>query len=151
MIQPTFKIVDIKINAKEVARSVKRASIAPEMKAGLLVERDAKRSMRRGGAFKATAGPRRGKTARRGKPSPAGEPPHVQSGELRASITTARERGRVIVGATVPYAKVHEQKGVTGDWAEFGGRNYPKRAFMRPALLRMARKFAKLWRNLRLR
>ena len=151
MIQPTFKLTDVKINAKTVAMSVKRASVAPEMKAGFLVERDAKASMKRGGAYKAAQGTRKGKTARSGKPSAPGEPPNVQSGALRSSITTAKDGWSVIVGPTVLYGKEHEQPGNIGEWAEFSGRKYPKRPFMRPALLRMARKFAKLWRSLRLR
>ena len=143
VIQPTFKIAGVKIDARRVANAVERASTEPEMKAGFLVEREAKKLMNRGG--------RTGVGQKRGTPSAPGTPPHTQSGELRSSIQTARAFSSVIVGPTVAYGAVHEQPDNPGDWAEFGGLRYPKRAFMRPALLNCMRKFAKFWAGLRLR
>ena len=142
-ITPTFKMTGIKIDSRRVAIAVARASIAPEMKAGFLVEHEAKKLMQRGG--------RTGVGQRRGIPSAPGTPPHTQTGELRASITTARDGQAVIVGPTAPYGKVHEQADNPGEWAEYGGRRYPKRAFMRPALLNVMKKFAKFWAGLNLR
>ena len=138
MIQPTFKITGIKMHTAELKRAVVKASMEPMMKAGALVEGDAKRSMRQGGGASRT-------------PSAPGTPPNAQLGDLKKSITHARDGNTVIVGPTERYGQIHEQAGMAGDWAEFGGRNYPKRAFMMPALGRMARKFAKLWASLRLR
>ncbi len=142
-ISPTFKLKGIKMYPMRVKKAVIRASIAPEMKAGFLVEREVKRLMHRGG--------RTGVGQRRGIPSAPGTPPNVQEGELRVSIATAQAGNAVIIGPTAAKGKVHEQPGNPGDWAEFGGRHYPKRAFMRPALLAVMKKFAKFWAGLRLR
>lgn len=142
-ISPTFKMTGIKTYPMQVKKAVQRASIAPEMKAGFLVEREAKKLMQRGG--------RTGIGQKRGIPSAPGTPPHRQLGELVLSIATARDGQSVIVGPTVPYGKVHEQPGNDGEWAGFGGRNYPKRAFMRPALLNVMKKFAKFWKSLNLK
>jgi len=78
-------------------------------------------------------------------------PPHSQSSELKVSIEHARDGYSVVAGPTAPYGKVHEQPNNPGEWAEYGGRRYPKRAFMRPALLNVMKKFAKFWAGLNLR
>jgi len=112
-----------------VLRKVAQAALDPLMECGLLVEREAKRSMRSGG----------GKTH---EPSPPGTPPHVQTGALRSSVATAPVGLKtVIVGSIEWYGRVHE----------YGGRFHPKRPFMRPALLRVMSKFASKFRGLRVR
>jgi len=156
MIEPTFEIKGLTLRAAAVKRAVRNASIAPEAKAALLVEREAKASMKKGGVRavgerKRGAGGRFLKMARARVVAPAGEPPYVQRGALRASITHAKDGWSYVVGATEPYAKVHEQDGIPGGWAEFGGRRYPARPFMRPALERVARNLPQLWRNLKLK
>ncbi len=124
-----------------VLSAVRDAGMKPLMKAGLLVERAAKVSMRAGGR---KTGPRGGKVH---EPSDAPAPPHVQSGTLRGSISTSETSAfTVVVGPTSPpawYGVVHE----------FGGKKYPAeghppRPFMRPALDRTKSVFSKFWRNL---
>jgi len=127
-----------KVYEREAAAAVREATIDPLNKAGLLVEADAKRSMKKGGRY---TGPRGGKGQ---TPSAPGTPPHRQSGTLISSVTHGFDKRSVtmLVGATAPYGKVHEKGG------EWGGRNYPRRAFMRPALNRMMSRFRSLFRNL---
>jgi len=137
----TAHLKHLEIRQREVKRAVERASVRPLVRAGTLVEREAKRSMKKGGA-KGRVGPRGGYVR---VPSPPGTPPHVQTGALRASIQTAPEVriGRppvALVGPTEKYGAVHE----------FGGRHHPQRPFMRPALRRVQRRFPELFRNLRL-
>lgn len=126
-------------NARQVRKAVSQAASAPGgplMRMGLAVEREAKLSMRAGGRV---AG------RKRGIPSAPGEPPHVQTGHLRSSITTAvTSRGTVIVGPTRTawHGKLHELGG------EFGGRHFPRRAFMGPALMRVRGKASKHYKDL---
>ena len=112
-----------------VQKAVQQAQVSRIDKAALLVEADAKQSMKAGGGGK-------------GVPSPAETPPHVQTGNLRASITHARTpQGTQLVGPTrmAWYGRVHE----------FGSaRHKNKRPFMRPALMRMMKKFPMLFRKL---
>lgn len=134
--------------AKDVAKAFMQATDIPSQKAATLVEKDAKASMKSGGR---ETGSRGGKVR---KPSRPGDPPHVQTGNLRASITFGKtDRGTYIVGPTLQawYGRLHEQpeKPLSpGAVAEYGGRSFPQRPFMRPALYRMARKFKRLFRSL---
>lgn len=126
-----------KVDHEKVRRAVERASVEPVRKCGLLVEADAKRSMKAGGAH-GRVGPRGGYVR---EPSDPDTPPHVQRGALRASIQTATTRRRTaVVGPTELYGKVHE----------FGTRTHPQRAFMLPALKRMQPKFPTKFRRLKL-
>jgi len=129
--------VTIDFHPKEVMGAVKEASIAPLAKAAFIVEGAAKRSMKAGGR---SAGPRGGKVK---TPSKAPAPPHVQTGNLRASIHVAKTSyGTMLVGPTYRawYARLHE----------FGGRRHDKRPFMRPALIKSKARFAPLFKGLKL-
>lgn len=129
--------VETWMNSKQVVSAVKQASMPRIMKAAFLVERDAKLSMSKGGR---STGSRGGKV---GTPSAPGDPPHVQTGNLRSSIQTApTNRLTAVVGPTLMawYGKIHE----------FGTRNRVKRPFMRPALARMRKHFPALFKGLRI-
>jgi len=125
------------LDARGVRKAVRQASIVPLDRCAMLVERAAKMSMRAGGGAART-------------PSPPGTPPNVQTGNLRSSITWGRTPHTRVVGPTRQawYGRIHEQPGSSARSREFGGRNYPKRAFMLPALLRTRRMFASLFRML---
>lgn len=63
-----------------------------------------------------------------GPPSPPGQPPALQTGQLRQSVQVdlsglSRRNPIARVGPGVPYAAVHE----------FGGTRHPKRPYMKPA------------------
>lgn len=119
--------VHIRMLAEKLKLQVAASTIRPLARCGLLVEREAKLSMRPGGG--------KGKV-----PSLPGTPPHAQEGILRASISHAATTRRTeVVGPTkeAPYGKVHE----------FGGKKHPQRAFMRPALRKMAPLFPKQFRG----
>lgn len=119
------------LDAKGLREAVRKASVDPLAEAALMVEKEAKASMSAGGG--------RAKT-----PSAEGTPPHVQSGNLRASITTGRlPNGNYIIGPTrnAFYGKIHE----------FGGRFHPARPFMRPALLKTRRRFPSKFKGARIR
>jgi len=127
------------LDVKGVLRAVKQESIDPLQKAALMVEREAKRSMKAGGKFKSASG------EMVGIPSAPGSPPHVQSGNLRASITHAMTvLATWIVGPTAVawYGQIHEFGG------HYGGKWFPPRPFMWPALLKVAPLFPALFRNL---
>jgi len=137
MIEMTAK-VKWHLDEKALIEAVQKAIIEPLEKCALLVEGSAKESMKQGGR---SAGPRGGKKQ---TPSTPGNPPNVQSGNMRGSIRIQKtERKTFIVGPTrmALYAKAHE----------YGGRHHPKRPFMRPALLRMIRKFPDQFKNLQLK
>jgi HK97 gp10 family phage protein len=107
---------------KEVLKAAQQASLTPLMEAGYLVQREAKKSMR-----KFT-----------GKSSKPGHPPKSRTGRLKAGIHTAREKdGRVIVGpvGSAWYGKI----------LEHGGRNVSPRPFMKPAVEKVKEKFPYLW------
>jgi len=133
----TAKLKGVKVHDRRVMAAVKNASVAPLDKCALLVEREAKKSMKAGGAL-GRVGPRGGYVR---EPSAPGTPPHVQRGALRASIGWARDGESRVVGPTEKYGAAHE----------FGTRLLPKRPFMRPALQKVKSKFAALFRNLRLK
>ena len=147
------------LSVEGVLSAVRDAGMKPLMKAGLLVEREAKTSMARGGRRGSKpAGVGAKKLRGRGEywywradirkwvqASKPGEPPHVQSGVLRGSIATqATGYATVVVGPTSPpawYGVVHEQPGRPA-------KHHPRRPFMAPALRRVRSVFAKFWRNL---
>jgi hypothetical protein len=135
--KPTI-LVRTEFFERETGQATREAMIRPLMQCGFLVEGDAKRSMIKGGRIP-------GK--KRGIPSTPPNPPHAQLGNLKGSITTApTERQTVIVGPTriAWYGKIHEKGG------RYGGRNYPRRAFMLPALYRMAPRFPAKFRSMNL-
>lgn len=121
-----YKIENVLVR-KAVGEAMRKALL----RAAMLVERDAKQSMRKGGG-------------RAHEPSDPGIPPHVQTGNLRASIQSAYDNKNkvAVVGPTklAPYGK----------WHEFGGARLPKRPYMRPALLRQAPNFSRLFKSLEL-
>jgi len=121
---------------KEVIAAVKQAQIPALIKCGLVVEREAKISMRTGGKVQDASG------KIKSKPSAPGTPPNVQEGNLKSSIQTAgpTNTGTILVGPTKEawYGKIHE----------FGSRFHPKRPFMRPALQRMKSLFPKMFASL---
>lgn len=105
----------------EAKKRVEQGVQARLMKCGYLVEAEMKRLLSTGGGERHT-------------PSASGDPPHLQTGNLRSSIQTARTQdGHVIVGPTTTawYGKVHE----------YGGRHHPARPFARRALSNTADKF----------
>lgn len=129
------------LNAKGVAEAIRSACVAPLDKAAALVEAEAKTSMKAGGGAAHT-------------PSTPPDPPHVQTGTLRASISWAPIAGGKsrIVGPTTQawYGRIHE----FGGWftRKGGGKAYyPRRAFMHPALKRVREKCAKLFKGLNLK
>lgn len=144
-----------------VITAVKDAGMKPLMKAGLLVEREAKESMGKGGwTWEYVASKQKGRAKGRqkqstGKPrtrklrvykaSEEGDVPNVRTGVLRSSIKTAATRWlTVVIGPTSPPAEY-------GMFLEFGTRRGLKpRPFMRPALDNTRNGFAKLWRKLAL-
>lgn len=124
------------MNAAGVKKAVEKSMQKPLDKAAMLIEAEAKRSMKSGG----------GKAHR---PSPAGQPPHVQTGNLRSSITWAKilnGRSRIIGPTTVAwYGVIHEFGG------RYGKAYFPARPFMRPAIRSVREKFAELFANIPLR
>ena len=156
------------MNTREVKERVRKALISRYAKCALLIEADAKRSLSRGG--KAVVG--RDKDGRYQKTDkaisgPAGEPPRLRTGNLRASIQAAKTmEGTYVVGPTTTafYGRIHEYGGkirVTARMrgflaAELGIHlrkdtteiTIPKRPFMGPAMRRMAEKFPELFKDI---
>ena len=136
----------VKMNTRGVMAAAAAGRRRGLAKCAMLVEREAKRLLSRGG----------GKSH---KPSAPGQPPHVQTGTLRSSLGFAvLPTGRAIVGATEIYAKVHEHgtRGAGGTLKDIPRRKkagskgkgksvtaMPPRPFMAPALRRSLSKFAK--------
>jgi len=131
MLEPDFKATNsVGKNKRDVLRAAKEASQKVLLKLGAMIEREAKVSMRKGGRV---AG------KKKGVPAPRGKPPHVQTGNLRASITHAlTSEGTVVVGPTrmAFYGKYQED---------------PKkldRPFMVPAKDKVMRTAPKEWRQM---
>ena len=150
-IEDNFKLVTESVQQVLDSNSVQ---INPLAKVALLVEHEAKRSMRTGGGSKQL-------------PSAPGSPPHTQTGNLRASINfakdvTKRKRTRFIIGPTKTawYGRLHEfgtggrfrsRKALNVARRALGVRRkpvFPKRPFMRPALLRTHTKFRYMFENI---
>lgn len=150
------------LNAREVKERVRKATISPLAKCALLVEGEAKKLLSRG-ATPVVGRDEFGKFVKTGqfKSGPAGEPPRMRTGNLRASIATAQTAtGTFLVGPTKNawYGRAHEfgakirvTKKMAGYLAwKFGWRvkvgtviTIPKRPFMRPALSNCVSKFPK--------
>lgn len=133
-------------NGPKVLAAVKKATIPSLWKCGLLVEAEAKKILSVSG--KVGKKKKKGNKTDRGIPSTPPDPPHLQTGDLRKAIFTGQDEwtGRVYVGPTrqVKYGKVHEFGG------EFGGRNFPRRAFMHPALENVQSQFPKFFASLKI-
>ncbi len=113
--------VRVQMDMDNLRRRLDSAVKGSLLRAGLVVELEAKKSMRRGAV--------RGKGKDRWMESSLpGDPPHVRTGTLRSSITTAlRRAGReVIIG---PTRIAHY-----GEYLEFGTSKMAARPFMGPAL-----------------
>lgn len=118
------------LDVRGVKAAVRQAQTPRLAQAALAIEREAKLSMKKGGR---STGPKGGKVK---TPSPPGQPPNVQSGNLKGSITTALTLlGTYIIGPTLSawYGRLHE---------------FWKRPFMRPALYKAAHKLPAIFRNL---
>jgi len=141
------------MDVKGVLNAVRQAQVKPLFQAGLLVERSAKENMEGGGrkiGKMKTVTLKSGKRVRRPRPgkefeaSKPGDPPNIRTGVLRASIATApTKQDTVVVGPSSPPAPY-------GQHLEFGTRNMKARPFMQPALMRTRKRFARLWKNLKL-
>ncbi len=126
-----MSVEQIHIRQRELVARANIKKIAPELECGFLVEAEAKRLLSVGGGANRT-------------PSTAPAPPHAQRGILRASIKTAKDtNGTVVVGPIEKYGAIHE----FGDTLERGGRNFPQRPFMAPALANMTTLFPKQYRG----
>jgi len=109
--------VFVKFNSRKVLKAASRSIDKPLDKAALMIERKAKILLSIGGGSAKT-------------PSSPPRPPHLQTGNLRASIAwEAGRKGRLksrLIGPrkSAFYGKIHE----------FGLAGYPKRVFMATAL-----------------
>ncbi len=155
------------LKTAEVKQRVRSAAVTRAAKCAALVEGEAKRSLSVGGK---RVGMVYKPGAKKGTPvyerGPAGKPPRLRSGNLRAGIQYARTpEGTYLVGpaTTAWYGRVHEfgakirvsRKmhfflGFTlGIWVPIGGLIIiPKRPFMAPALARTVDKFPALFADL---
>jgi HK97 gp10 family phage protein len=102
----------------------------PLLEAAQAVQTEARRLLSKGGRQRAK-GPRGGRVH---IPSPPGQPPHLQTGALRASVQyaellTVTKQRAYVVGPTEKYGKYHE----------FGTSRHQKRPFMRPAIFNVMR------------
>jgi HK97 gp10 family phage protein len=121
MLKFGFKLI---LKSSSVIKATNQASLTPLMEAGYMVQREAKRSMRR---FT-------------GKSSRPGHPPKVRTGRLRRNIRTARDKdGTVIVGPT--------GKAFYGKFLEAGTKRISARRFMKPAFDKVRNKFPQLWQG----
>ena len=129
------------LNLDQVKDRVKKATISPLKKCGALVEARMKKKLSKGGKKKAPTKLGDKKAEFITEPSKAGEPPHLQTGNLRSSIQSAETPdGTVVVGPTTSawYGQIHE----------FGGANHPARPFARPSLAECSAEFPALFGNL---
>lgn len=151
------------LNAADVRERVRKGCMDPLMKAGALVEAEAKRSLSKGGGKSLGADHAKGEGGFPKSSTPPA-PPFVRSGNLRASISHAKtSAGTVVVGpvAQAWYGRVHEfgaRIAVTakmrgflaatfGVWVKKSVIIIPKRPFMRPALYACAARFPELFRG----
>ena len=118
-----------KFNPEKVKKPAQQAAFKNLGHAGAAIRMTARRSIRKSK-----------------KASPSGTPPHTRRGQLQRGILYAvdKDAGSVVVG---PAYKI---VGQSGKAHEFGGRykkqNYPKRAFMAPALEKNESKFS-MWKD----
>lgn len=151
------------LNAEEVTKRVKAATVNPLVKCAALVEEEAKRIVSKGANY-STVNNSEGEPVRVPDRNTT-EFPRTITGNLRASIKYARtSRGTYIVGPqkVAWYGRVHEFGAVIGvtpkmrgylkhtfGWVVRKARIViPKRPFMRPALARCAARFPELFKGL---
>ena len=120
----TMRVKDIKMRSKEVMKRVERGTIDSAVKCAVIVADEMKRLLSVGGGS-------------RHAPSAPGQPPHVQTGALRASVRFAKTKRGAIAGTLEWYGRIHE----------FGGRNHPKRRFALPALRNTQHRFPAQYRG----
>ena len=120
----------LKMHSERVLKQVERMSMPRLLKCGNMVARDARKNMHH---------------SDHGEPSAPGEPPHVQTGVLQASINAVVQAGQVVVQA---WAKVGVKQWYYGEIHEYGGTKHPKRPFLKPALARMKAKFAEQFKRI---
>ncbi len=119
------------IDRKAIERAVVKAGSEALGQAAAALEREVKTSMSTGGGASKT-------------PSTAGSIPHVQTGNLRASIQSAKVNDRMwIVGPTT--------NAIYGQYLEFGTKFMKPRPFMFPALLKVLRLLPRFYKNLNLK
>ena len=129
------------LNLEQVKARVKKATVKPLAKCAAIVEAAAKRKLSKGGKKRLPTKFGDKKAQFETETSAPGDPPHLQTGNLRSSIASApTQEGTYVVGPTAAawYGQVHE----------FGGKNHPKRPFMRPALIESSEKFPQQFANL---
>lgn len=141
-----------------VIAAVDRAKGRGAAKAGLLIMRAARRSIKKKGFARKAP---KNRTTAKGKPSKPwlkwqdevkrrprslpGSPPHTHTGTLPHSIGFAYDQfaESVVVGAN------HEEAGTFASLHELGGRRfgntYPPRPFMRPALQKVKSRLPAAW------
>jgi HK97 gp10 family phage protein len=129
------------LNLDAVKTRVKKSLMPRLKKCGAIVEAAMKKKLSKGGKKRAPTQLGDKKATFITDPSKPGDPPHLQTGNLRSSIQYAETpEGTVVVGpsSSAGYGQVHE----------FGGKNHPKRPFARPALAESAEKFPEQFGNL---
>lgn len=135
MLEPHFDVKVDQIDPNKVAERFSTPFQKHLLKCGIIVEKEMKLLLSVGGYSVSESGE---KTY---EPSNPGDPPHLRTGTLRASVQTAWDPATksVVVGSTRTawYGKIHEH----------GGRFHPKRPFAMPALLRARPKFKNLKRT----
>jgi HK97 gp10 family phage protein len=139
-----FSVVS-KLNTAKVQLKTQAGTTKRLERAGLLVEREAKKLVAKGGG-RASPPQVKGETYYYGDPknkwvraSKEGRPPNVQTGDLRNSIRTERAGlFAVIVGPSVFYGK----------FLECGTRLMAARPFMRPALAKAKKELPQLFKGL---
>lgn len=163
-------MIDLKakiyLSTDEVAAKLKAGATVSLAKCALLVEAEAKQLLSRGGKQLGTTPLLATKVPTKYTPSEVGKPPHLRSGNLRASIRTERtDAGSYVIGPTTTalYGRIHEFGGhisVTakmrgwlgmnlGIWKAIGSTiHIPARPFMKPALDHCLVKFPELFKNI---
>lgn len=117
-----------KFDGKKVRDAARKGSIESLGHAGAAIRVSARHSIRKAKG-----------------PSPPGTPPHTRKGKLRGAIkyAVAKDKESVVIGPDV------QVTGTAGAAHEFGGRfrreNYPKRAFMGPALDKTKDRLPSFW------
>lgn len=156
----------VTLNTDQLARALQKGSTAALHKAALLIEAEAKELLSKGGKhFTGSASPYNSQNKVAYTPSDPGQPPHLISGNLRASVKVEKtEVGNSFrIGPSAIYGRIHEFGGMIlvtkkmrnwlgmnlGLWKSVGSHVYiPKRPFMHPALDRCISKFPKLFENI---
>jgi phage gpG-like protein len=151
-----MKLTGIKIFTKGVDKAVKQASLLPRKRIGAKIQATARKSMAKAPRVRGAGSGRDKETGRFAKrkgtriPSDPGTPPNRRTHNLANSIQVAHVGDETIIGPTMKYAGIHEQTGDPGGSTEVGGRTYPARPFMKPALRKTQDSMAEEFRNLKL-